>query len=96
MRWLKRYGSFLCLIVIAISSSGTYSRTKTAQEMEQARVLAQEAEFKGFDRQIKAQGEQSKALQTELHFIKIELDELRRSREGLMKLFDLANGGPVN
>ena len=60
--------------------------------MEQARIQAQNAEFTGFDRQIKAQGEQAKALGTELHFIKLELDELRRSREGLLKLYDLTKG----
>ena len=92
MRWFRRYGSFSCLTVIAVSSAGTYSRIKTAQEMEQARIQAQEAEFTGFDGQIKAQGEQSKALETELHFIKLELDELRRSRKGLLKLYDLTKG----
>lgn len=88
MRFIRRYGSLGCLLVIAFCSAGTYSRTNTAQEMETARIQAQEAEFKGFERQIKAQGEQAKSLETQLHYVKLELDELRRNREGLMNLAD--------
>ena len=74
------------MIVIAVSSAGTYSRTKTAQEMEQARILAQESEFKGFDRQIKANGEQTRALQIEIHYLKMEIQNIETAKNSIIAL----------
>ena len=105
MNTLDRIIILGCTFLVTVSSVTTAIKAESITGIQKDRlsldkaikashdemIRAQSMQFQALVKQLKAEEDRANAQARELHYLKLEMDEFKRSRAGMMRLFEILN-----